>query len=231
MNTLRPFLEHPGRPIGTLRYHELQGFLFAIASAPELVPPSEWIPMVFGEHEAGYENLAEAKAVPGELMALYNSVNVAVASDRATLPADCTFRSTVLAELDDSAPIAEWSRGFTHGHQWLEESWEPYVPAELDDELAAVLMTLSFFASRDMAQAFLAETGQKDLAAMAAKIRRLFPDAVAEYAHLGRTIHKVLLENQAAEARPRRSARIGRNEPCPCRSGRKYKMCCGAGRG
>ena len=53
-----------------------------------------------------------------------------------------------------------------------------------------------------MAQAFLAETGQKDLAAMAAKIRRLFPDAVAEYAHLGRTIHKVLLENQAAETRP-----------------------------
>ena len=105
MNTLRPFLEHPARPLGTLRYHELQGFLFAIASAPELVAPSEWIPMVFGEHEAGYENLAEAKAVLGELMALYNSVNVAVASDRATLPADCTFRSTVLADLDDSAPL------------------------------------------------------------------------------------------------------------------------------
>ncbi len=82
-----------------------------------------------------------------------------------------------------------------------------------------------------MAEAFLAETGQKDLAAMAAKIRRLFPDAVAEYAHSGRTIHKVLLENQAAEAHPRRSAKIGRNEPCPCGSGRKYKMCCGAGRG
>lgn len=27
---------------------------------------------------------------------------------------------------------------------------------------------------------------------------------------------------------PVRSARIGRNEPCPCGSGKKYKRCCGA---
>jgi len=81
-STLRSFLERPGRPVGTLRYHELQGFLFAIASAPELVPPSEWISKVFGGHEAGYENLAEAKAVLGEMMALYNSVNAEVAADR-----------------------------------------------------------------------------------------------------------------------------------------------------
>lgn len=70
MNALRPFLEHPDRPPGTLQYHELQGFLFALASAPELVRPSEWMPMVFGEDEAGYESLAQAEAVLGELVAL-----------------------------------------------------------------------------------------------------------------------------------------------------------------
>ncbi|MFU8878027.1 MAG: SEC-C metal-binding domain-containing protein [Wenzhouxiangellaceae bacterium] len=26
---------------------------------------------------------------------------------------------------------------------------------------------------------------------------------------------------------PVRSQRIGRNQPCPCGSGRKYKKCCG----
>lgn len=231
MSVLRPFLEHPDRPAGTLRYHELQGFFFALASAPELVPPSEWMPMIFGEREAGYKTLAEAKAVVGELMALYNSVNAVVASDRATLPVDCTFRRKMLANLDDGAPIADWSRGFVHGHQWLEDSWNPYVAADLDDELAAILMTLSFFASVDIADAFCREAGQKDVAAMTAKIRRVFPDAVAEYARLGRTIQKVLRENQAVEGRPRQSAKIGRNEPCPCGSGRKYKLCCGSGRG
>lgn len=105
------------------------------------------------------------------------------------------------------------------------------MPVDLDDELAAVLVTLSFFASMEIAEAYRAETGQKDLAAMATRTRRVFPDAVAEYAHRGRTIHKVLLEHQAAEAASHRSVRIGRNEPCPCGSGRKYKVCCGIGRG
>jgi uncharacterized protein len=230
MNALRPFLEHPDRPPGTLRYHELQGFLFALASAPEMVPPSEWMPMVFGEHAAGYESLEEAKAVVGELMALYNAVNATVTADRATLPVDCPFRTAVMENFDAGAPMTQWSRGFMRGHQWLEESWDPYVPAELDDEFAALLMTLSFFASMDIAEAFRSETKQPDLAEMATNIRRMFPDAVAEYAQLGRTIHKVLLENQA-ETSPRRSIKVGRNEPCPCGSGRKYKVCCGAGRG
>ncbi|MCI9232306.1 MAG: hypothetical protein HFH96_14595, partial [Lachnospiraceae bacterium] len=28
----------------------------------------------------------------------------------------------------------------------------------------------------------------------------------------------------------RQGRKIGRNEPCPCGSGRKYKNCCGKGR-
>ena len=30
---------------------------------------------------------------------------------------------------------------------------------------------------------------------------------------------------------PVRSTKVGRNEPCPCGSGKKYKKCCGAGGG
>src|SRR5580692_7343581 len=97
---LRSFLEHPGRPPGTLRYHELQGFLFTIASAPELVRPSEWLPIVFDDHEAGYASLDEAESVLGELMALYNSINEAVGKDPAAPPADCAFRTPTLANLE-----------------------------------------------------------------------------------------------------------------------------------
>ncbi len=28
---------------------------------------------------------------------------------------------------------------------------------------------------------------------------------------------------------PRRATKVGRNAPCPCGSGRKYKKCCGSG--
>ena len=33
--------------------------------------------------------------------------------------------------------------------------------------------------------------------------------------------------NKAKKATPKRVKKIGRNEPCPCGSGKKYKNCCG----
>jgi uncharacterized protein len=226
---LKKFLNDAARPTGTLSYHELQGFLFAIASAPELIRPSEWMPLVFGGAEAGYASLDEAKRMIGELMSLYNVVNASVSAETAELPPDCGFRDDVLANLDEDAPIAQWSRGFMQGHQWLDELWESYVPEALDEQFAATLLTLSFFASRDIAEAFRKESASdQSLRTLATTVRRVFRGAVAEHAHLGRSISRVLAEHAAAERTPRRVAKTGRNDPCPCGSGRKYKKCCGA---
>ena len=57
VDSLRAFLEQPARPAGTLTYHELQGFLFAVVSAPELVRPSEWLPLIFNEQECAIPRL------------------------------------------------------------------------------------------------------------------------------------------------------------------------------
>ena len=38
-------------------------------------------------------------------------------------------------------------------------------------------------------------------------------------------IHAPLAEHQRAQ---RMSPKVGRNKPCPCRSGKKFKKCCGA---
>ena len=48
------------------------------------------------------------------------------------------------------------------------------------------------------------------------------------YARLGRSIQKVLMEDEGIRAEPRRVAKIGRNDRCSCGSGKKYKKCCGA---
>jgi len=90
-----------------------------------------------------------------------------------------------------------------------------------------MLMTLSFFASNKLAVAYCAEIGDKELADVTPMMRDAFPDALAQYAHLGRSIQQILLEAQADEARQARP-RVGRNEPCPCGSGQKFKRCCGA---
>ncbi len=227
-SVLKSFLEHPARPEGTLRYHELQGFLFAVASSPEMIKPSEWLPIIFNEKEAMYASVEEANVVLGELMVLYNSINASAMSDRPTLPADCTLRPTVMRNFDDDAPIALWSRGFTEGHDWLEDVWEPHILQEWDREFGAILIALTFFSSRNLANAYLKESGRRNLNKMAAEVVEILPEAVAEYAHLGRSIDQALREREASKPTPVRRVKIGRNDPCPCGSGRKYKLCCGA---
>ncbi|MCK7579691.1 MAG: SEC-C domain-containing protein [Chromatiales bacterium] len=46
------------------------------------------------------------------------------------------------------------------------------------------------------------------------------------YAHMAWSIQTVLRE-QSESPEPVRSEKVGRNEPCPCGSGKKYKKCCG----
>ena len=224
---LRAFLEQPARPAETLTYHELQGFLFAIVSAPELTSPSEWLPLIFNEQEAGYSTLEEANTMLGEIMALYNDINAAILEERVVLPGDYQLRPKVLDNLEDSAPLARWSRGFLIGHEWLEELWEVELPADLDEELGVVLMTLSFFSSRGLAEGFHQETANKttSLEEFAGSILALVPDALAEYAHFGRSVLGGL--RKTAAPAPKQASKAGRNAPCPCGSGRKFKRCCG----
>lgn len=41
----------------------------------------------------------------------------------------------------------------------------------------------------------------------------------------GRSLNKVVWPNPASGPLPRQVAKVGRNEPCPCGSGKKYKDC------
>ena len=226
-SSLQAFLEHSARPLGTLTYHELQGFLFAVVSAPELVRPVEWLPLIFNEEEAGYATIEEANAVLEQIMALYNSLNVAILEDRVMLPGDCRVLPRALDNLDDSAPLARWSRGFLMGHDWLEALWDVELPADLDEAVGAALMTLSFFSSRSLAEAFHQEAAgtSASFRAFAESILDFLPDALAQYARIGRSV--LAYGDDTAPPPPKHVSRAGRNDPCPCGSGKKFKKCCG----
>src|SRR5688572_6584345 len=98
---LHDFLERG--PAKTLSYPELQGFLFAVANAPEVILPSEWIPAVFDDHPPEYKDEDEARLVTMALMDEYNAVNAA--SLEGTLPPGCDLRDDPMANFEDDAPI------------------------------------------------------------------------------------------------------------------------------
>jgi uncharacterized protein len=212
-----------------MSYCELAGFLFAVASSPEMVQPSEWIPLVFNKNEGGFATLDEAQEILPAIMALYNHANHGVLERTPALPPGCVVRTEPLANLEPDAPLSQWARGFTQGHDWLSKLWNEYTPKSLSNELGADMLVLSFFSTPQLAEAFRKEGKQKDkpLAEMAGEMLHLLPEAMKSYAHLGRSIHEALRE-PSLERQPARSEKIGRNDLCPCGSGKKYKKCCGA---
>jgi uncharacterized protein len=230
---LRSFSERSSRSSEALGFAEIQGFLFTIASAPEMVPLSEWNPIIFGETGPNFEDIEQAQSVLGDLMALYNEINRCVLARSPAPLHDCPFREPVLANFEEDAPISQWARGFVHGHLWLEEVWDEYLPDALDEEFSSLAMVLSFFATRSMAEAHMAETGRpvSDLEETAALMRDLFADATRDYANIGRTIHEILSGRRGArEESLDLAGKVGRNDPCPCGSGKKFKRCHGGGR-
>ena len=196
---LKTFLVSPQRPDGTLCFHELQGFLFAVASCPEMVQPSDWLPIISDDEDIGFNDQSEAERILSVIMTLYNQVNTAVLDRSYKMPPGCKFQKELEANFEEEAAISQWSRGFTLGHDWLADVWDEYVPESLDDECGSSAMVLSFFASRKLAELYYLETTttprhrkpNKSLTEFAEVVQGLFPAALSSYAHLGRTISEV----------------------------------------
>jgi uncharacterized protein len=226
---LSRFLSAPERPEGTMSYCELAGFLFAVACSPELIPPSEWLPLVFNEKEGNFATPDEAQEFFSAVMALHNVVNAGVLDRAPKLPSGCTTLADPIANLEPGAPLSQWARGFAGGHDWLLNVWEEYLPDALDEELGADLLVLSFFASPELAEAYRAEIKLEDksMESLAGEMIELLPVAMGSYANIGRSVYEAPQSAMDLDTpAPARSNKVGRNDLCPCGSGKKFKKCC-----
>jgi uncharacterized protein len=216
---LRGFLASPKRREGTLGYTELRGCLFALCGAPAMVPPSEWIPVVFAGEEPEYEDLAEARKVMLALMSLYNHTQRQISGSRETTP------TMVGLDVDSDDELRGWSRGFSFGFALVQDHWWRQLE-ELDDldeeRFEALVLPLLIWSDPDefFEERHTPEAREKLLSACRAGI----DTSIISYGSLGLALFRM---RQPGRSRPIREAqRVGRNEPCPCGSGRKYKKCC-----
>jgi uncharacterized protein len=228
---LQRFLAMPGNPDGTMTYPELAGFLFAVCCAPELIMPSEWLPLVFNDGEPMYATEAEANTIVESMMALYSHVNEGVVAGTPSLPTGCEPSPEPVANLEDTAPLRQWAGGFAAGYHYLLELWDPFVKegSELDKELGALTMMLMFFSSRDFAEALVNESARPDstIESFAGSILLALPEAMRAYAQVGRALQGTQAAGEAIGDAEPGSIRIDRDAPCPCGSGMKFKHCCG----
>lgn len=230
---LSRFLAAPERPPGTMSFHQLAGFLFAVASSPELILIAEWMPLVFNDGNPGFESVEEGEQITRTIMQLHDWIDYGVVEGTPQLPPTCELRAEAIDNLQAEAPLSQWSLGFISGHIWLEDAWPGNMPDHLAEDFAASLMILSFFSSRESAEQILKESNLSDakLGELSQKMAESIPLAMENYAALGHAISVVLeesMEEDESVHHPAVSTKIGRNEPCPCGSGKKYKKCCGA---
>ncbi|HHM05953.1 MAG TPA: YecA family protein [Gammaproteobacteria bacterium] len=228
----QPCVPGDGKALG---FYQIEGYLFSVASAPALVPPSQWLAPLFGDQGPEFDSEAQAEEVVGALLALYNSLIGQVLAEEVSLPEACRLGDDVLAGFAPDHPRCQWCQGFELGHHLCAQAWEERLPEELredvGEEIDLGLLIGAFFASRERAEALYQAGGEEHaagFAGLAAGMDRLAPRTLARYAALGRALHQAGCEAREEEARPARSEKIGRNERCVCGSGKKYKKCCGA---
>jgi uncharacterized protein len=192
---------------------ELDGYLTAVLVGPALIMPSQWMKGVWGDDPV-FADKDEAQAVLNALMLHYNAIIKEIDKGPKLYrpygwPADPSERAS-------AEQAAEWSFGFWRGMQLRPYDWRPMI----QDASARVLLApiLCFIETEDGQSLLQAEPDDMDdlMIDAADYIPEVVP-AIRHYWKSGAAKRK-----QTAMRKP------GRNDQCPCGSGRKYKRCCGA---
>jgi uncharacterized protein len=200
-----------GKDEGVLDASELDGLFTALVSGPVTIPPSRWLPAVWGDFEPAWESAKDFENVVSLMMRHMNDVAAMLMEQ----PEDFEpiFLESV-AEGETYTIVDEWCEGYMRGVALAADLWNA----------GGLQMTILLTPIR----AFTSETGWR--------AHELSTDAEIENIQNAitpnvREIHAYWLEqrvNRAPASVPAHSAqsRVGRNDPCPCGSGKKYKKCC-----
>ena len=196
---------------GALSFVATSGLFAALTVIPRLVSPREWIPMIVGERPFADED--EFNRILGWLMGHYNDTVTLMSKDPRRAPPSAS-----------SGDLEDWCEGFLLGMELDTDEVDD------DDEIATLLGTLAIVAGRiPLDEAELVKSVTPGEARR--EIGEVVPDMVASlYYQLAEARSEGALAsgNAATPVTAAKGPKVGRNAPCPCGSGKKYKRCCGA---
>ena len=226
---LGDLLDRRAVPFKGFNLEALDGFLSALAVAPSLVPPSEWEPVVWGGKPPRWDSAEEAAQVQRLLLGHCNmcAARVRLDSDHLPdhlaplmwLPEDPELTGEEALHEDELDVGQDWALGFFAAVSLREDEWDRWL--DENDWIEEIFDQLDRLASGeainpDDPTAPVTPIGYRERLAIVAGL----PGMLADLNH-----HRV--DTLTPRTPNRREAAPGRNEPCPCGSGKKYKKCCG----
>jgi uncharacterized protein len=193
----------------------LHGYLTAIAIGPETIMPSEWLPRVWGAEGVApkWKNSKDEERIVNLIMRFMNEVLVTFeVAPKEFEPLYCEHEVDGEALIDAEA----WCWGFWEGMELRSGSWDEI----WDSELAPLMRPIYLLGADEIEEAELPEVEDPRKAhQLALEIEANLP-AIFKFWSTRR--------KPAVETVKRDEAKVGRNDDCPCGSGKKYKKCCGA---
>jgi len=199
----------------TMPLDTLQGFLCAVISGPATIPSSVWLPLVFGEIE--YDTLAQGQELAALLLKFHESLASALANGE-----DFDLILYGLEDDPDELDFASWSDGYVYGSQIGEVDWFETAGEFAHDlsEKMEVFFLLNGMLKEDAIKSKEPWLSAKEEKKLLAQAQEDMPDTVGAIYRFWRN-----LDTPVVTVR-RESPKVGRNDPCPCGSGKKFKLCC-----
>lgn len=210
-----------GRVVGgkIANIEAFDGFVTALAVCPVLIPPSEFLPILqSGASEEGdlvFDDNAEAQEFVGLVMRHWNTVNATLGRDEPYMP--------ILLEGEDGVALCnDWARGFERGMQLRPGVWGDLLH---DDKRSSGIVPIFAFAHEHNANPELRPFKEPITAKRREELQLGMIAGVLQ-------LYRAFAPERRAAARgmgtnPFRAPKVGRNDPCPCGSGKKFKKCCG----
>ena len=222
LDRLQAFLSSEAVPDTAMDVATLEGFLTALVIGPRVVLPSAWLPWVWdfeqGRDGVVYADVAQAQEVMGLVMGLMNRIAGAFLRDPGS------FEPVFVR--DAARGAAEWCEGFFTATQLFDADdwvalWALDAVGRLGNPEGGALVTPFLRLGEEAGRQMTRKEGSAQR-----WVDAIVPALAAIHAHWleWRSAEPVV----AARVPERRAApKVGRNDPCPCGSGQKFKKCCG----
>jgi uncharacterized protein len=194
----------------------LHGFVTALVLGPEQVSLAEWLPRVWGpapEDAPQFRSAQEMDRITGLIARFANEISITFeVAPKEFEPLFSQFEENGQTYIDGEP----WAWGFWEAMQLRAEAWQAAWEAP---EMAPLLRPIELLGAEEVEEEDLQKVDTP------AKVHRLSIEIEAALPAIRRYWQG---KRKSIEPVKREEPKSGRNDLCPCGSGKKFKKCCGA---
>ena len=223
IDELNDFLMSDAASDETMAFDCLDGYLTATIIGPTSLNLSQWYHGIWGSKEEdapAFETIEQAQHIMDLVMRHYNGIVWSLKHDPDTH--EPLFNAYTLE--DESLEYFDgemWAYGFMQGLELCRKDWQPLFDDPQGSEWMRPIRLLGEDDLSEEDQALTLRPEQREA------ITQQIPASVTAIYRYWLPYRQATYERSVAKTIQRTHPKIGRNDPCPCGSGKKFKKCCG----